>query len=192
MDFTQLGQHLVNEQVGRGLVLGFGEIQTERYLDPEAEQDTPSAYPPPIMEQFVQDARAKIGLVLYNDQTKGGMQSDVATDRESLRAGEVRYQLHVDQRTADEETSANTSFPVADLRLTVHHMLTDPQNERAYTEGLMRAHQALFADPKWWQSTVKYVYGPDRERTLEIEDSWSRNGNVISYTINVGLLINPL
>ncbi len=77
--------------------------------------------------------------------------SDYRDDLEKVAAGATRFALRGGPSAID-AGDANVSYVVETIELIVRHRLTDPTDERAYTEGAMQTWLASVIDPDFWRA----------------------------------------
>ena len=110
---------------------------------------------------------------------------DYRDDLEFIPVGATRYQLVGVASGLDADS--NTSRSVETIQLVILHRLADPDDPRAFTEGVMQSDgEALMADSFWRQGNLAAVHelreGP--EQSLP-----ERELNLIKVTIGVQVSI---
>jgi len=106
----------------------------------------------------------------------------------SLNTSQAQNMFRIRQQHEEEQEGSNVAYEAAAIEVEVSHRLTDPFNERTYTEGAMHTQQKLLVSRDFWRSLTgvfEVLEGPVTQIDVE------RVGNVIRWSVLVKILIVP-
>jgi hypothetical protein len=125
-------------------------------------------------------------IVALGVSTRG--ESDLVPTRDRLAAGATLYQLAVAYVARDEAIDSNVAYRVCDALVWFHHHLTDPTDERAYTQGLAWTLQDAITPSAWWTALASVF---DLADGPELVEDVSREGDVISFALAARVRLAP-
>lgn len=119
--------------------------------------------------------------------------SDYNVDLETMSASvaaqaQTMYRIRSQHQQAAE--GSNTTYQSGAIEVVVSHRLSDPFDERAYTEGAMLTQQGTLLDRQFWRD-LSGLFQVEDDGGPELEGNVERNGNIITWSVVVTFLITP-
>lgn len=115
------------------------------------------------------------------------LDSDFRDDLESVPVGGTRFQLRGIPAGIDFDSNAQRT--VEAVELLIHHRLSDPDLERAYTEGALQTDVAAMIAPSFWRNLAS-AFDLIEPPVAEIGPN-DRDANVITVAITTQISIVP-
>ncbi len=106
----------------------------------------------------------------------------------ALNTSQVQTMFRIRHQHEEEINASNTTWEVGAVAIKVMQRLSDPFDERAYTEAAMHTQQKLLQSREFWRGLTA-VYDVLEGPAAEI--SVVRTGNVIRWSVLVKVLIVP-
>ena len=112
------------------------------------------------------------------------MPSDYDANSERIAPGDTHYQLQVPP--AGRSGDSNVTYVQVLVVAKLHHRLSDPTDERAWSNGAMSTDLAAITVRSFWEAAAAAHELVD---AIEVEND--RVGNIVSTTVSLVLTVTP-